>query len=75
MMELHNHLREFRLERDLTQEALARMVGVTRQTIIAIEKGGYTPSVKLALELAHSLEAPIEELFWLDKNEGLELET
>ncbi|KPK91546.1 MAG: hypothetical protein AMJ88_13195 [Anaerolineae bacterium SM23_ 63] len=71
-MELHNHLREFRLLRDLTQEALAKMVGVTRQTIIAIEKGGYTPSVKLALELAHSLEAPIEELFWLDKKEGLE---
>ena len=71
-MELHNQLREYRLERDLTQEALAKMVGVTRQTIIAIEKGGYTPSVKLALELAHSLRAPIEKLFWLDKNEGLE---
>lgn len=71
-MELHNHLREFRLQRDLTQEALAKMVGVTRQTIIAIEKGGYTPSVKLALELAQSLEAPIEELFWLDKKEGLD---
>jgi putative transcriptional regulator len=71
-MELHNHLREFRVQRDLTQEALAKMVGVTRQTIIAIEKGGYTPSVKLALELAQSLEAPIEELFWLDKKEGLE---
>jgi putative transcriptional regulator len=71
-MELHNHLRESRLERDLTQEALAKMVGVTRQTIIAIEKGGYTPSVKLALELAHSLETPIEELFWLDKNRGMD---
>lgn len=69
-MELHNHLREFRLERDLTQEALAKMVGVTRQTIIAIEKGGYTPSVKLALELAHSLEIPIGELFWLDGKKG-----
>ena len=71
-MELHNQLREYRLERDLTQEALAKMVGVTRQTIIAIEKGGYTPSVKLALELAHYLQTPIEELFWLDKNKGLE---
>ena len=71
-MELHNHLREYRLERNLTQEALAKMVGVTRQTIIAIERGGYTPSVKLALELAHSLQAPIEKLFWLDKNEGME---
>lgn len=69
-MELHNHLREYRLERGLTQEALAKMVRVTRQTIIAIEKGGYTPSVKLALELAHSLEAPIEDVFWLDDKKG-----
>ena len=69
-MELHNRLREYRLERGLTQEALANMVRVTRQTIIAIEKGGYTPSVKLALELAHSLEASIEDLFWLDEKKG-----
>jgi putative transcriptional regulator len=69
-MELRNRLREHRLERGLTQEALANMVRVTRQTIIAIEKGGYTPSVKLALELAHSLEAPIEDVFWLDEKKG-----
>ena len=69
-MELHNRLREYRLERGLTQEALAKMVRVTRQTIIAIEKGGYTPSVKLALELAYSLEAPIEDLFWLGDKKG-----
>jgi putative transcriptional regulator len=64
-MELHNRLREVRTQSDLTQEELARAVGVTRQTIIAIEKGGYTPSVKLALTLGHLLEVPIDELFWL----------
>ena len=69
---LNNHLREFRLQRDLTQEALAGMVGVTRQTIIAIEKGGYTPSVSLALLLAHALEVSIESLFWLDDHKGIE---
>jgi putative transcriptional regulator len=69
-MELRNRLREYRLERGLTQEALASTVRVTRQTIIAIEKGGYTPSVRLALELAHSLEAPIEDLFWLEEKKG-----
>ncbi len=69
-MELHNRLREYRLKRGLTQETLAKMVMVTRQTIIAIEKGGYTPSVKLALELAQSLEAPIDDIFWLDEKKG-----
>ena len=66
-MELHNRLREYRLERGLTQETLAERVGVTRQTIIAIEKGGYTPSVKLALELARTLETAIDKVFWLDR--------
>ena len=69
---LNNHLREVRLQRDLTQETLAGMVGVTRQTIIAIEKGGYTPSVSLALQLAHVLEVSIESLFWLDDYKGSE---
>jgi putative transcriptional regulator len=66
----NNHLREVRLQRDLTQEILAGMVSVTCQTIIAIEKGGYTPSVSLALQLAHALEIPIESLFWLDDHKG-----
>jgi putative transcriptional regulator len=48
------------------------MVGVTRQTIIAIEKGGYTPSMKLGMLLAHSLEVPIVNLFWLTENQGVE---
>ncbi|HEX4104110.1 MAG TPA: helix-turn-helix transcriptional regulator [Candidatus Paceibacterota bacterium] len=46
-----------------TQEALADAVGVTRQTIIAIEKGNYTPSVVLALKLAKFFKKPVEEIF------------
>jgi putative transcriptional regulator len=42
-------------------------VGVTRQTIIAVEKGGYEPSVRLALALASSLAVSVDELFWLGK--------
>ncbi len=49
----------------LTQAELAEKVAVTRQTIIAIEKGNYTPSVQLALKLAEALRKSVEELFWL----------
>jgi putative transcriptional regulator len=65
-MNLQNRLKETRLEKDFTQEALAKMVGVTRQTIIAIEKGKFVPSVKLALELANALNKPLESIFWLN---------
>lgn len=69
-MLLHNRLRETRLDRRLTQEALAGMVGVSRQTIIAVEKEKFVPSVKLALELASALNTPIGHLFWLDDRSG-----
>jgi putative transcriptional regulator len=65
---LNNRLREQRLHRGLTQEALADMVSVTRQTIIAIEKAKFTPSVKLAIELALVLRVSVEEMFWLEKS-------
>ncbi len=71
-MKLHNSLRESRLQKGLTQEALAASVGVTRQTIIAIEKEKFVPSVKLALELAAALDVPIGSLFRLDSKEGEE---
>lgn len=63
---LGNRVRELRLERGLTQEALGRSVGVTRQTIIAVEKGKFVPSVRLALQLASALGVPLEEVFWLE---------
>jgi putative transcriptional regulator len=49
----------------LTQDELALLVGVTRQTIIAIEKGNYTPSVLLALKLSKALKVNVEEIFGL----------
>ena len=60
-------LRQHRLRRgDLTQEDLAAQVGTTRQTILAIEKGNYNPSVGLALALAAALGVTVEDLFQLD---------
>ncbi len=53
----------------MTQQALADKVGVTRQTIIAIEKGAFNPSVKLALKLASVLDEQVELLFSLDEDD------
>ncbi|MBC7260993.1 MAG: helix-turn-helix transcriptional regulator [Chloroflexi bacterium] len=66
MARLCNRLRELRARHDLTQEQLAQAVGVTRQTILAIEKGNYSPSVSLALRIAQVLRVPVEEAFWLE---------
>jgi putative transcriptional regulator len=59
-----NRVKQRRLLSDRTQEDLAKGVGVTRQTIIAIEKGNYSPSVQLALRLARILECSVEDLFY-----------
>ena len=48
---------------DLTQQALANKVGVTRQTIIAIEKDKYTPSLDIAFKIARAFEATVEDVF------------
>jgi putative transcriptional regulator len=69
-MDVYNRLKEIRLQKALTQEALADKVGVTRQTIIAIEKAKFVPSVKLALELASALDIALEGLFWLVDSKG-----
>ncbi len=69
-MKLRNRLREMRLLKEFTQESLASAVGVTRQTIIAVEKERFVPSVKLALELASALGAPLEDVFWLERKTG-----
>ena len=69
-MNLCNRLKEIRLQKGLTQESLANTVGVTRQTIIAVEKGKFVPSVKLALELASALDTSFDDLFWLENDKG-----
>lgn len=61
-----NSLSDFRANKGLTQEELARLLGVTRQTIIAIEKGNYTPSVLLALKIAKFFKKSVESIFTLE---------
>lgn len=65
-MRLLNTVREHRSLARLTQDELAKLVDVSRQTIISIEKGEYTPSALLALKLAKALGANCEDLFRLD---------
>ncbi len=62
-MTIQNSLKHYRTEKNLTQEDLAEAVGVSRQTIIAIEKGNYTPSLMLAMQLAQYFAVPVEKLF------------
>lgn len=58
-----NEVNKFRTERQVTQEEFAQAVGVSRQTIIAIEKGKYTPSVMLSLKIAKYFDLPVEKIF------------
>ena len=60
---ISNKVYEWRSKANITQEVLAEAIGVTRQTIIAIEKGNYTPSVILALKIAKFFKKPLEEIF------------
>ena len=63
---LINRLKEYRLAKKISQEELARLVGTTRQTIIAIEKGLFNPSAKLALLLCIALDQKFEDLFYFE---------
>lgn len=58
-----NHVRAFRTRTGITQEELARAVGVSRQSIISIEKGQYVPSLPLALSLSAFFDCPTDDLF------------
>jgi putative transcriptional regulator len=60
-----NKVHTHRTASSYTQEELAEAVGVTRQTIISIEKGNYTPSVSLALRFAKLFKVPVEDIFSL----------
>ncbi|AWN19365.1 helix-turn-helix transcriptional regulator [Streptococcus sobrinus] len=61
---LKNHLREARKEKKLSQGALAKLVGVSRNTISSIETGQYSPTAKLALIICIALDKKFEELFY-----------
>lgn len=64
---MKTYLRKYRFERgELSQQQIADMASVSRQTIVAIERGNYSPSVKLALVLAELLQTSVPELFELE---------
>jgi putative transcriptional regulator len=68
--DIYNNLRKYRLMADgMTQQDLADRVGVTRQTILYIEKGKYSPTIGLALRLARELGVRVEDLFELKRGE------
>jgi len=63
MTAMRTRIKELRARYDLTQEDLARKVGVRRETILFIEKGNYNPSLKLAHDIAKALQTTIDDLF------------
>jgi putative transcriptional regulator len=64
---INNNIRKLRFEKnEMTQEELARLVGVTRQTIIAMEKGKYSPTLELAFRIALIFGVPLENVFSYD---------
>lgn len=65
-MTIENQLKKFREEKDITQAELAEEVGVSRQTINAIETGKYDPSLELALKIADFFDAEVEDIFSLE---------
>lgn len=62
-MAIKNEVKNLRTKTRMTQEELARKVRVSRQTIIALEKGNYTPSVMLALKISRFFKKPLEQIF------------
>ena len=67
-----NHIRKLRFNHDeMTQQQLADKAGVTRQTIVALEKGNYSPSLELAFRIAIAFNLPLEEVFFYGETTNL----
>ncbi|MDZ4671073.1 MAG: helix-turn-helix transcriptional regulator [Phototrophicales bacterium] len=68
---MSNQIRKLRFEHnEMTQQELADKVRVSRQTIVAIEKGNYSPSLELAFKIAHAFNVPLESVFSFDSTES-----
>ena len=65
-MALKNHLKALRTTSGYTQEELGNRVGVSRQTIISIERYRYKPSLELAMKLSHELDVAVEDVFYFE---------
>ncbi|KIL51569.1 hypothetical protein KP77_10810 [Jeotgalibacillus alimentarius] len=63
---MKNRIKELRQENGISQERMAAMLGVSRQTIISIEKGRYNPSLPLAIQIARCFDTYVEEVFLLE---------
>ena len=63
---MKTRIKEYRTRHNLTQEKLAKMVGVRRETIVFLEQGKYNPSLRLAHNIAKALETTIDEIFIFD---------
>lgn len=66
---MKTRIKELRARHDLTQEELAVLVGVRRETILFLEKGKYNPSLKLAYKIACALQSNLEEVFLFDEED------
>ncbi|WP_054942588.1 helix-turn-helix transcriptional regulator [Paenibacillus ihuae] len=65
-----NYIRKLRFNlNEMTQQQLADKAGVTRQTIVALEKGNYSPSLELAFRIAHAFNLALEEVFFYENSE------
>ncbi|MCP1640069.1 putative transcriptional regulator [Streptococcus gallinaceus] len=64
MMSKNLRLKAARAGKDLSQQALADLVGVSRQTIAAVEKGDYNPTINLCIAICKALDKTLDELFW-----------
>lgn len=69
-MRIYNRIKLARVEKGYTQQELADLVSVTRQTIGLIEANKYNPSISLCLSLANILGKKLDELFWMEVNEN-----
>ena len=63
------NLKKYRVAQELTQEQLADIVGVRRETIMRLEKAQYNPSLKLAIDISRAVKAPIEDIFIFEKRQ------
>lgn len=68
MIEIENHVKAIRHQKNIKQQELAEKVGASRQTISLIEKGEYNPSLKLCLAICYVLDKTLDELFWIEEN-------
>ena len=66
---MKNQVKLARVKVDLTQQQLADVVGITRQTVSLIEKGKYNPSLKLCLQICYAVNAKLDEIFWIEQED------